>query len=85
LNQALLGFLTGFFISGSANISNDYFDQDVDRINLPARPLPSGRISVSELWILFFIFTAAGLMAACIFRTAAAGTGIPPLGDRFPR
>jgi len=65
-NQVLLGFLTLFFISGSANISNDYFDRDVDRINLPARPLPSGRISVRELWILFFLFTAAGLTTAAL-------------------
>ncbi|MDD1682812.1 MAG: UbiA family prenyltransferase [Methanoregula sp.] len=66
VNQVLLGFLTLFFISGSANISNDYFDRDVDRINLPARPLPSGRISVPELWVLFFLFSAAGLMAAAL-------------------
>jgi len=59
-----LGFLTLFFISGSANISNDYFDREVDRINLPGRPLPSGRISVTELWVLFFLFTAAGLASA---------------------
>lgn len=65
VNQVLLGFLTLFFISGSANISNDYFDRDVDRINLPARPLPSGRISVQELWILFF-FTTAGLVTAAL-------------------
>jgi geranylgeranylglycerol-phosphate geranylgeranyltransferase len=58
------GFLTLFFISGSANISNDYFDREVDRINLPGRPLPSGRISVTELWVLFFLFTAAGLAGA---------------------
>jgi len=60
----VLGFFTLFFISGSANISNDYFDRDVDRINLPARPLPSGRISVTELWVLFFLVTAAGLASA---------------------
>ena len=62
--QVLFGFLTLFFISGSANISNDYFDREVDRINLPSRPLPSGRISVKELWVLFFLFTAAGLISA---------------------
>ena len=66
LNQVLFGFLTIFFISGSANISNDYFDRDVDSINLPARPLPSGRISVPELWALFLLFTAAGLMTAAL-------------------
>jgi geranylgeranylglycerol-phosphate geranylgeranyltransferase len=62
----VLGFLTLFFISGSANISNDYFDRDVDRINLPSRPLPSGRISVTELWILFALFTAAGMIGAAL-------------------
>lgn len=66
VNQVLLGFLTLFFISGSANISNDYFDRDVDRINLPGRPLPSGRISVRELWFLFFLFSAAGLITAAL-------------------
>jgi geranylgeranylglycerol-phosphate geranylgeranyltransferase len=66
LDQVLLGFLTLFFISGSANISNDYFDRDVDRINLPSRPLPSGRISVRELWVLFFLVAAAGLVAAAL-------------------
>jgi geranylgeranylglycerol-phosphate geranylgeranyltransferase len=64
LYTVLYGFLTLFFISGSANIANDYFDRDVDRINLPSRPLPSGRISVQELWVLFILFTAAGMITA---------------------
>lgn len=66
LSLVVLGFLTLFFLSGSANISNDYFDRGVDRINLPSRPLPSGRISVTELWILFFLFTAAGMIGAAL-------------------
>jgi geranylgeranylglycerol-phosphate geranylgeranyltransferase len=49
VNQVLPGFLTLIFISGSANISYDYFDRDVDRVNLPVRPLPFGRISVQDL------------------------------------
>ncbi|TAJ44291.1 prenyltransferase [Methanofollis fontis] len=60
------GFLALFFISGSANISNDYFDREVDRINLPSRPLPSGRISVAGLWVLFSLFTAAGMICAAL-------------------
>lgn len=64
LNLVIPGFLALFFISGSANISNDYFDRDVDRVNLPSRPLPSGRISVPELWVLFSLFTAAGMISA---------------------
>jgi geranylgeranylglycerol-phosphate geranylgeranyltransferase len=64
LHQILLGFLTGFFVSGSANIANDYFDRDVDRINRPGRPLPSNRITVAELWALVVLFSVVGLAAA---------------------
>jgi geranylgeranylglycerol-phosphate geranylgeranyltransferase len=63
---AIAGFLAGFFISGSAMITNDYFDLEVDRVNHPSRPLPSGRISVRELAALTCIFTAAGLAAAAL-------------------
>jgi geranylgeranylglycerol-phosphate geranylgeranyltransferase len=60
----VMGFLTAFFISGAAMISNDYFDLDVDRINHPQRPLPSGRISVRELIILTSLFSVAGFVTA---------------------
>ncbi|MGV8174395.1 MAG: UbiA family prenyltransferase [Methanothrix sp.] len=66
LSAAILGFLTGLFISGSANISNDYFDLEVDRINQPGRPLPSGRVSVAELWALSVLFAFVGLGAAAL-------------------
>src|SRR5690606_5370298 len=60
----ILGFLVGFFISGTAMITNDYFDLEVDRVNHPTRPLPSGRISAKEVMILALLFSAAGLIAA---------------------
>jgi geranylgeranylglycerol-phosphate geranylgeranyltransferase len=72
-DQVLFGFLTLFFIAGSANISNDYFDREVDRINLPGRPLPSGRITVTELWVLFFVFTTAGLASAAFLGPLVLG------------
>ena len=66
IQQVILGFLTLFFISGSANISNDYFDREVDKINLPSRPLPSGRITIRELWVLFSLFTILGFVIASL-------------------
>ena len=60
----LMGFLTGFFISGAAMISNDYFDIDVDKVNHPQRPLPSGKISIPELIIIAGLFTIAGFITA---------------------
>jgi len=66
IDVAVLGFLTGFFVSGFAMISNDYFDLDVDRINRPERPLPSGRVTVSELVVLSCVFTLCGFVTALL-------------------
>jgi geranylgeranylglycerol-phosphate geranylgeranyltransferase len=44
-SNIIFGFLTGFFISISSMILNDYFDVSVDKINSPDRPIPSGRVS----------------------------------------
>lgn len=61
-----LGFFSGFFISGAAMITNDYFDIDVDRINHPQRPLPSGRISTLEVMIITCMFTVAGFITSAL-------------------
>ena len=45
--ELALGFLTGFFICAYSMSVNDIYDIEVDRVNQPERPLPSGRISRS--------------------------------------
>jgi geranylgeranylglycerol-phosphate geranylgeranyltransferase len=62
--EAILGFMCGFFISGSALVSNDYFDLEVDRINSPDRPLPSGAVSPSEAIFLAALAMLIGLAAS---------------------
>jgi geranylgeranylglycerol-phosphate geranylgeranyltransferase len=69
--EILLGFLVGFFLSGTAMITNDYWDLEVDKINHPTRPLPSGIISINELWILAAVFSAFGLSAAVLLGSDA--------------
>lgn len=64
--EILLGFAVGFFLSGTAMITNDYWDLEVDKINHPNRPLPSGKISIIEAWILASVFSAVGLAAAAL-------------------
>jgi geranylgeranylglycerol-phosphate geranylgeranyltransferase len=44
LNMVLAG-LTGVFVAAGANAINDIFDIEIDRINRPDRPLPSGMLS----------------------------------------
>jgi geranylgeranylglycerol-phosphate geranylgeranyltransferase len=69
--EIILGFLCGFFISGSALVSNDYFDLEVDRINSPNRPLPSGAVSPSETIVLATIAMVIGLAASFAISTPA--------------
>jgi geranylgeranylglycerol-phosphate geranylgeranyltransferase len=64
IREAVLGFACVFFISGSALILNDYFDLEVDKVNAPNRPLPSGLVSPSETIILTMITILVGLAAA---------------------
>jgi len=41
----VLGFVTGFAICAFSMVVNDYYDMEVDRVNQPTRPLPSGQVS----------------------------------------
>ncbi len=61
---SLLGFLTGFAISSFSMVSNDIYDIEVDRVNQPARPLPSGKIKGKPAWAFAVFFLIAGLMAS---------------------
>jgi geranylgeranylglycerol-phosphate geranylgeranyltransferase len=73
---SLLAFAVAFVVCGAGNIINDYYDYEIDRINNPLRPLPSGRMSLHAahtyalaLFILgtalaFIISLAAFLLAA---------------------
>ena len=62
--EAVLGFMCGFFISGSALVSNDYFDLEVDKVNAPNRPLPSGAVTPSEAISLAAVAMLIGLSAS---------------------
>jgi geranylgeranylglycerol-phosphate geranylgeranyltransferase len=66
VSKTLLGFTIGFFLSGTAMITNDYWDLEVDKINHPNRPLPSGKISITELWITAAVFSVIGFAAAAL-------------------
>ena len=59
-----LGFVYGFFLSGSAMVLNDIFDIEVDKVNSPERPLPSGIISSRDAKVFALIITVLGLLSA---------------------
>jgi geranylgeranylglycerol-phosphate geranylgeranyltransferase len=45
--QSVLGFLTAFFLCACSMVVNDVYDVEVDKVNQPTRPIPSGSISVA--------------------------------------
>lgn len=64
-----LAAASAFLISSCGNVINDYFDFQIDRINRPARPLPSGDISKTNALIYFVILNILGLFSASLVNT----------------
>lgn len=56
-----LGIIATFLISGGGMAINDYFDRDIDTVNKPHRPIPSGRISVNAAMVFSFVLFAVGI------------------------
>ncbi|MGM0420993.1 MAG: UbiA family prenyltransferase [Bacillota bacterium] len=71
LSELLLGFSWGFFLSAPAIILNDLFDVDVDRVNAPHRPLPSGLISTSTVIVFTGVTTLIGLLTSFFIGSSA--------------
>lgn len=48
--------MSGPFLTGYTQTINDWYDRDIDAINEPNRPIPSGAISegevISQIWVL---------------------------------
>jgi geranylgeranylglycerol-phosphate geranylgeranyltransferase len=63
--------LSGALVAAAGNVVNDYFDAEIDRINKPRRPIPSGRMSRAESRRYALLLALLSLIAA-----AAAG---PPM------
>ncbi|PMP74279.1 MAG: prenyltransferase [Aciduliprofundum sp.] len=60
LYYIILGMLVTFLTTSGGNVINDYYDAEVDRINHPERPIPSGRIKrESALIYSAFIFSVS--------------------------
>ncbi len=54
----LLGFTTAFTLTGASMAINDYYDRQIDAINEPNRPIPSGLIQPKQALIFAFALSA---------------------------
>lgn len=64
--EILVGAICVFIATGSGNTINDYYDYEIDKINAPTRPIPSGRIQLKTALyyslILFIISIILGFI-----------------------
>lgn len=63
LKSAACMLLSGPLMAGYTQTTNDFYDRDIDAINEPYRPIPSGAISVPQViaQILVLLVTGLGL------------------------
>ena len=62
----VLAMMAVFFETAAGNVINDYFDYNIDLVNKPERPIPSGRISLENgkryAYLLFAAGTVCGFL-----------------------
>ena len=66
LINLVLGIITYYFIAGSGMIINDIYDIEIDKINRPDRPIPSGAVSLKQAKLLFILTFGIGVMISII-------------------
>jgi geranylgeranylglycerol-phosphate geranylgeranyltransferase len=62
----LFGFLTGFFLTAGSMVVNDIVDRDIDAVNEPLRPIPSGAVSVGQARVFAAVLAVVGFGFALI-------------------
>ncbi len=70
------GFVTGFTLTAASMAINDYYDRDIDAINEPKRPIPSGQIRPKEALALAVVLTVVGSIAAHLTNVFSLATAI---------
>ncbi len=60
----LSGSLMAALLNAASNSLNQIYDLEIDRINKPKRPLPSGKMTIKEAWIITIILYMISFLLA---------------------
>ncbi len=70
--KALLCMLmSGPFLTGYTQVVNEFYDREIDAVNEPYRPIPSGAISLSQVKVQIFVLLVGGIGISYILDRAA--------------
>jgi len=62
----IFGALSLALMNGASNVYNQITDLDIDRINKPERPLPSGHITIRQTYLVAVVFYVISMVAAAM-------------------
>ena len=60
----IIGLTMAAVLNAASNALNQIYDLEIDRVNKPKRPLPSGRLSLPQAWAFTWITYAIALALA---------------------
>jgi 4-hydroxybenzoate polyprenyltransferase len=64
LSYPLIGALMAAVLNSASNALNQIYDLEIDRVNKPKRPLPSGRLTLRQAWAFTWVNYAFALWLA---------------------
>ncbi|HYE97031.1 MAG TPA: geranylgeranylglycerol-phosphate geranylgeranyltransferase [Rubricoccaceae bacterium] len=59
--RLLLAMVSAALVGGAANAINDVYDLEIDRVNRPGRPLPSGQATPEAVRLLWAVLSVLGV------------------------
>ena len=74
--RLLLVSISALVLLSAGNAINDYCDYNIDRINRPKRPLPSGRVRRRDALIFATVLVAIGIWLGALINRNATGIAI---------
>src|SRR5437867_3962777 len=66
IREAVFGFLTASLMMAGTMVANDVYDIEIDRVNGPQRPLPSGRVKTRDAVALAVALSAAAIVFSAL-------------------
>ena len=71
LKAALCMLMSGPLLTGYTQVVNELYDREIDAVNEPYRPIPSGAISLPQVKAQIFVLLAGGIGVSYLLDRAA--------------